>query len=233
MKQVWASQPVHEVAFEIRFATIHVIADAVIGHYQNQLRLMAGCEPDSEAPQLILWTLANPQDPSVLIKVNQLRFAFIERKYNGWEEFKVKAMRYIRAFPLLAHDSHHRYIGLAFRNRLRVANHGDNPLPVEDYISWSLGGPNHLIAKQTRELSWMTDYQLSGPQDILRIEIKNHGEGTTDSDGVENLVVNLDRRINRLDDMGIEEFLDQAHEDIKNAFDAILNPGYRDRLISG
>jgi len=233
MSELWIKQPIHEVAFEIRFPTMLVIADAAIGHYQAQLNLQATFEKDPEVPQLILWNLANSQDSSVRIKANQLRFAFIERKYNGWREFKEKALHYIRSFPLLARDVPHRFIGLAFRNRLPVAPHGEDPLPLEKYISWSLGGPGHLTAKQTRELSWTTDYQLSGPEDLLRVEISNHREGTTDHEGVEHLLVNLDRRINRLDGKGVEDFLQQAHGDIKEAFNSMLNPNYREMLVSG
>src|SRR5207247_4101773 len=97
LDEVFPSNPLKQVAFEIRFPrNLRVISD--LSHIQERLGhqfIVSGPETlisPGEQSAIVTYNFSNPKD-NLLIKVGEDRYAIIFTKYQKFEIFKAKTLK--------------------------------------------------------------------------------------------------------------------------------------------
>lgn len=230
----WARPPLHQVVFRIGFPADFSIAQRVasfqkVHGYQGDIRL----GPDDKRPDrgtVPHYVICSPKDQAFVIRVTHTDAHFVESAYTDWAVFREKVLFHLPVTPIPEETSAHDFIGLAYIDRLNIFPTQDESLPLSKYLRVRMEGPDGFSGRKFEKAAWLTDYQMSGPGDLMRIEVQSE---EPDPDGIEHLNVIVDRRIVGPNSTPVPEFLDLAHRDTMEAFESLLQPDYLAYLKEG
>lgn len=230
----WARPPLHQVAFRIGFPADFTIAQRVDSFqksrgYLGDIRLA----PDDIRPErgtVPHYILQHPDDQRFIIRVTHTDAQFIESAYTDWADFRQKVLDHLPATPISEENTSHDFIGLAYIDRLGIFPTQDESLPISKYLRVKMEGPDGFNVRKFEKAAWLTDYQMRGPGDLMRIEVQSE---EPDTEGIEHLNVIVDRRIVGANSTPVPEFLDLAHRDTLQAFESLLQPDYLAYLKEG
>ena len=230
----WKNPPLQNVTFRLGFP-VNLGIEQRVAQFQRDRGYLAEVvlRQDEKRPHRGLvpeYRLVHPEDTNFVITVTHADAHFIENDYTDWHVFRDKVLDHLAITPIPDETEQHDFIGLACLDRLAVFPTQDGSIPVDRYLKISMKGPGEFFDKKFQHAAWETDYQMAGPRDLLRYVVRSE---RADEEGIEHLVVSVDRRVGELSSQPVEEFLEAAHRDTKEAFESILQPDYLTYLKEG
>lgn len=230
----WANPPLDKVTFRLGFL-VNLGIERRVAEFQRRRGCLAETvlRMDEKRPQRGLvphYVLINRDDPKFTTSVTHADAHFIEAAYTDWPVFRKKVVDSLGVTPIPEETDEHDFIGLVYADRLRLFPTHDRSVPIQQYLRIKMEGPAEFFNKTYQRAAWETDYQMKGPNDLMRVVVQTE---PPDDEGIEHLLVSVDRRIVGLDRTPVEEFLEMAHQDTKRAFETLLQPEYLAYLKEG
>ena len=230
----WVNPPLDHVAFRLGYPLDLGIEQRVTA-YQREREYVAEMltRVDEKRPHrgaVPHFFLQNPADPKFTLQVTHNDAYFEEKAYSDWVVFRDKILNHLDLTPVGGETQLHDFIGLVYVDRLSLFPHQDMIIPIEKYLRISMKGTVEFSKMPFQRAAWETDYQMRAPNDLMRVVVQSE---PPDADGIEHLVVSVDRRIVGIDRTPAAAFLDLAHQDTKHAFESLLQPEYLQYLKEG
>lgn len=229
----WANPPLDKVAFRLGYSP-NLGIERRVAEFQRKRGCLAEIllQPDEKRDRgpVPHYLLMDRDDPKFTACVTHTDTYLTEAAYTDWPVFRQKVMGHLAITPIPEETEEHDFIGLAFFDRLKLFPRHDRGVPIQQYLTIKMEGPAEFSSKTYQRAAWETDYQMRGPDDLMRVIVQTH---PPDDEGIEHLLVSVDRRIVGVDRTPVEEFLEMAHQDTKRAFEGLLQPDYLTYLKEG
>ncbi len=224
---VWKNPSLAQVSFRMQFGH-RLWYQSRAGDFQREQSLQArAVAAPREAGLKTYLLLVDSRMPSFGFGIATDEVVAEETNYTDWAPFRTALLSKLLSFDPELAEVDATFIGMSTTDRIPLYPRQDKILSLEKYVRLQLEGPGPMGSKPIEEVSWVTDYQMEGPGDRLRIEVRSE---QPDENGLEHLKIVTDRRRIGASRVKVEDFLDSAHVDLKNAFESLLTPSTLARL---